>query len=276
MNTENKSTRNLRPKKTLGQNFLKNPSVVKKIIEASEVGEKDHIIEIGPGRGALTEGIAERAEIVYAIEKDRDLFSELEKKYGESGNIRLLNEDILKTDMRKFRKGRKIKLISNLPYNITSPVLSMLIKSRDIFSGITIMVQKEVGERIASPPGKRSYGALSVICQTFFDIKKICSVGADSFRPRPKVDSVVIKLTPTERHSRKIKDLSLYDRVVHSSFSSKRKMISNSLKSSFTREDIDTCLGLSLIDPGRRAETVGVGEFIRLANCFYELQHSTS
>ncbi|MGI9534225.1 MAG: ribosomal RNA small subunit methyltransferase A, partial [Thermodesulfobacteriota bacterium] len=168
----------------------------------------------------------------------------------------------------------RIKFISNLPYNITSPVLSILFENREIFSNIVIMVQKEVGERIASGPNTRIYGSLSVISQTYFDIKKVCFVPSSAFKPRPKVDSVVLKLVPVKSFSKKINDSSIYKNVVQSSFSSKRKMISNSLKSSFEKEDIEFCLKKSGIDGKRRAETLRIEEFIELSNNFFQLQQS--
>lgn len=277
MNTDsNRTDRSFRPTKKLGQNFLTDKTVVNRIIDAAELDSKDLIIEVGPGKGALTGRIAAIVNKIYAIEKDNFLFEELNKKYAASDNMELINGDALKTDFRGFEGKKKIKFIANLPYNITSPVLSKLTEDREIFSNIIIMIQKEVGDRIASKPGNKVYGALSVMIQTFFDVTHLFTVPPGSFSPKPKVDSVVIKLVPTQQYCSLIKDSTLYTRVVKSSFSSRRKMIANSLKSEFGKEEIDLCLAKAEINGTRRAETVNVEEFIRLANNLYELQQSTS
>ncbi len=277
MNTDSNQNGNpFRPTKKLGQNFLTDKNVVTRIIDSARLDRGDVVIEVGPGKGALTGRIASLVKRVYAIEKDNFLYSRLHDKYASADNMTLINEDVLKTDFSNFKSDTKIKFIANLPYNITSPVLSILTEKRDIFSTIIIMIQKEVGDRIASGPGNKTYGALTVMIRTFFDVTHLFTVSPGAFRPRPKVDSVVIKLVPTEKNSSLIIDKKLFTRVVKSSFSSRRKMIVNSLKNEFNKEEIDLCLDKSGIDGKRRAETVSVQEFIRLANSIYELQQSTS
>ena len=277
MNTETNSTdRSFRPTKKLGQNFLTDKTVIKRIINSAELSSEDLIIEIGPGKGALTGRIAAIVKKIYAIEKDNFLFGELEQKYASLDNLILINEDALKIDFSSFKDKEKLKFIANLPYNITSPVLSRLTENRNLFSTIIIMIQKEVGDRIASKPGNKIYGSLSVMIQSFFDVTHLFTVPPGSFSPKPKVDSVVIKLVPTQQHSSLIKNTKLFSRVVKSSFSSRRKMINNSLRSEFEKEEINICLGKSGISGKRRAETLGVSEYIELANNFYELQQSTS
>ncbi len=277
MNTETNSTdRSFRPTKKLGQNFLTDKTVIKRIINSAELSSKDLIIEIGPGKGALTGRIAAIVKKIYAIEKDNFLFGDLEQKYASLDNLILINEDALKIDFSSFKNNGKFKFIANLPYNITSPVLSRLTENRNLFSTIIIMIQKEVGDRITSKPGNKIYGSLSVMIQSFFDVTHLFTVPPGSFSPKPKVDSVVIKLVPTQQHSSLIKNTKLFSRVVKSSFSSRRKMINNSLRSEFEKEEIDICLGKSGISGKRRAETLGVSEYIELANNFYELQQSTS
>ena len=264
-----------RPTKKLGQNFLQDHSIVTKICDAAGLGSDDDIIEVGPGFGVLTEEILKKVNLLYAIEKDKDLCIFLENKFSGFGNIKIINDDILRIDIKKFKDKNSLKFISNLPYNITSPVLSILLENRDILSTVVIMVQKEVGMRISSAPGTKVYGSLSVITQTYFDIKKVCSVPRSAFKPVPKVDSIVLQMDPVSKFSKKIDDHSLYKKVVQSSFSSKRKMIGNSLKPFFDREHIETCLDKSGIDGKRRAETIGIEEFIRIANNFHQLQQST-
>jgi len=265
-----------RPTKKLGQNFLTDKTVINRILDSAALDSKDVVIEVGPGKGALTGRIATIVKNVYAIEKDNFLFGELNNKYASLSNLTLINEDALRTDFKTFEGNPKIKFIANLPYNITSPMLSRLTENRDLFSNIIIMIQKEVGDRIASEPGNKTYGSLSVLIQTFFNVTRLFTVPPGSFKPKPKVDSVVIKLVPTQTHCDLIKDINLYSRVVKSSFSSRRKMINNSLKSEFNKEEIEISLSNSEISGKRRAETMEVSEFIRLANNIYELQQSTS
>ncbi len=277
MNTDpNNPGFSFRPTKKLGQNFLTDKTVINRILDSAALDSKDVVIEVGPGKGALTGRIATIVKNVYAIEKDNFLFGELNNKYASLSNLTLINEDALRTDFKTFEGNPKIKFIANLPYNITSPMLSRLTENRDLFSNIIIMIQKEVGDRIASEPGNKTYGSLSVLIQTFFNVTRLFTVPPGSFKPKPKVDSVVIKLVPTQTHCDLIKDINLYSRVVKSSFSSRRKMINNSLKSEFNKEEIEISLSNSEISGKRRAETMEVSEFIRLANNIYELQQSTS
>ncbi len=277
MNTDsNKTGRSFRPTKKLGQNFLTDTNVISRILDSAALNSQDLIIEVGPGKGALTGRIAAIVNKIYAIEKDNFLFDELNKKYATLNNLIIINEDALKTDFRSFECNTKIKFIANLPYNITSPILSKLTENRAIFSKIIIMIQKEVGNRLASEPGNKTYGALSVMIQTYFDVTHLFTVLPGSFRPKPKVDSVVIKLVPTQQYCSSIKDTKLYSRVVKSSFSSRRKMINNSLRNEFDKEDIEICLSKAGINGKNRAETLSISEFIQLSNSFYELQQSTS
>lgn len=277
MNTDsNKTDRSFRPTKKLGQNFLTDTNVISRILDSAALNSQDLIIEVGPGKGALTGRIAAIVNKIYAIEKDNFLFDELNKKYATLNNLVIINEDALKTDFRSFECNTKIKFIANLPYNITSPILSKLTENRAIFSKIIIMIQKEVGSRLASEPGNKTYGALSVMIQTYFDVTHLFTVLPGSFRPKPKVDSVVIKLVPTQQYCSSIKDTKLYSRVVKSSFSSRRKMINNSLRNEFDKEDIEICLSKAGINGKNRAETLSISEFIQLSNSFYELQQSTS
>ncbi len=276
MNVLNKEVQRFRPTKKLGQNFLKDSTVVHGICQAAGLNESDTVIEVGPGYGILTKKILERAGLLYAIEKDTRLYERLKNELSDTGNVRIINGDFLKMDIKELRFSNALKFVSNIPYNITSPILSILLNNGHMFSDIVIMVQKEFGERMRSAPEGRTYGSLSVISQTYFDIKKVCRVSPEAFRPRPKVESIVLKLNPTDRYKTEITDHSLYKDVVRASFSLKRKMVSNSLRSAFKKEDIDICLERSGIEGKRRAETIEIEEFIRLANSFHQLQQSSS
>ena len=277
MNTDpNEKDPAFRPTKKLGQNFLIDKTVVSRIIDSADLDDSDVVIEVGPGKGALTGSLLSLAKKVYAIEKDNFLYKELLDNYSDSKNLMLINQDVLKTDFNGFKNESKIKFIANLPYNITSPVLSKLTDCRDMFSQITIMIQKEVGDRIASGPGSKTYGSLSVMIQTFFEVTRLFTVHPGAFRPKPKVDSVVLKLVPTNKYSSLIKDSKLFKRVVKSSFSSRRKMVANSLRNEFGKDEIDICLRESGIDGKRRAETFDIGDFIELANNLYKKRQLTS
>ena len=276
MKDQKNNQNRFKPTRSLGQNFLVNTEIAEKICAAANLEQKDIVLEVGPGYGVLTEIIVGKVHCLFAIEKDRRLYSWLIKRFKGYDNLKIINGDILKVNPAELAKNHKIKFISNLPYNITSPVLELLLDNRNLYSTIVIMVQKEVGDRIASKPGTKVFGSLSVISQTYFDIKKVCAVPSGSFKPRPKVDSVVLKMVPTDKFCKMIRDPVLFNSIVRSSFSSRRKMISNSLRSSFDRESIEQCLTESGIDGKRRAETVGIDEFIKLANTFYQLQQSIS
>ena len=179
------------PSKRLGQNFIKDTRVIERIVEIAELSKEDQVIEIGPGLGALTFALAEKAGKVVAIEKDKRLLSRLSGVCGEYPNVELISGDSLKVDFRDFYRGRKMKVISNLPYSISSPVLFKLLKDRDVFSCFILMLQREVGERITAKPGGKLYGSISVLIQTYMDISLAFSVSPYAFWPKPKVDSVV-------------------------------------------------------------------------------------
>lgn len=276
MNILNKEVQRFRPTKKLGQNFLKDSTVVDSICRAANLSKSDTVIEVGPGYGILTKRILEKAGLLYAVEKDTRLYERLKNELADTDNIKIINSDFLKMDIKEFKCSNALKFISNIPYNITSPILSILLKNNHVFSDVVIMVQKEFGERMKSAPEGRIYGSLSVISQTYFDIKKVRLVSPEAFRPKPKVESIVLKLKPTDRYKNRIVDHSLYKDIVRASFSLKRKMVSNSLKSAFKKDDIDTCLERSGIEGKRRAETIEIEEFIRLANNFHQLQQSSS
>ena len=269
-------SQNFFPSKRLGQNFLNNPDILRRICSYGELHPDDHVIEIGPGFGSLTNILCAESGHVTAIEKDVELYKHLSGTMSGIMNLELLQGDILKYDFKDFYSGKKLKLVSNLPYNISSPVLFKLISERDIFSLIVIMLQKELAERIASRPGSRIYGSLSVIAQTFFNIIKVMTVPSSAFKPKPKVDSAVLQLTSLEEPPAHIQNIETYLKVVRSSFSSRRKMLPNSLVSGFSRDIVNEAIERSGIYRKRRAETLTIPEFARLSNEIYFLQQSTS
>ncbi|MGB7291263.1 MAG: 16S rRNA (adenine(1518)-N(6)/adenine(1519)-N(6))-dimethyltransferase RsmA [Thermodesulfobacteriota bacterium] len=252
------------PKKSLGQNFIIDLNVLDRISEIAELTKIDEVLEIGAGLGTLTAYLAERAKRVVAIEKDKRLFEKLMRSVRHLPNVDLVMGDVLKINFRELFTGNKMKVISNLPYSISSPILMRLLENRDIFSLLVIMIQREVGERITASPGARDYGSISVLLQTFFDISIELTVPPEAFWPKPKVNSVVLKLNPLRNPRIEIRDMELFKKIVRASFSSRRKILANSLRSLVPKDEAEEILKSAEIDRKRRAETLSIEEFGRL------------
>ncbi|MEW6145555.1 MAG: 16S rRNA (adenine(1518)-N(6)/adenine(1519)-N(6))-dimethyltransferase RsmA [Thermodesulfobacteriota bacterium] len=253
------------PKKSLGQNFITDKRVIERIIESAGISREDEVLEIGPGMGALTLALAERAGRVVAIEKDERVIDSLRGLLESYPDTRIIQGDCLKLDYSDFYRGRKMKVVSNLPYSISTPVLIKLLGDREMFSSLILMLQLEVGERITASPGGRQYGSLSVLIQTYMDVKILFRVPPSAFWPKPKVDSVVLKFVPLFRPRVPVSDERLHERVLRAAFSSRRKMLGNSLRSLLPKEAVDSVLDSCGIDRTRRAETLTIEEFGRLA-----------
>lgn len=256
------------PSKSLGQNFLKDKNILGKIVGLAELSKQDTVLEIGPGLGALTEELARLAGNVVAIERDKKLIPHLTDLSNSLGNLKLVSEDSLKVDFRELFHDRGVKVVSNLPYSVSTPILIKLLESRDIFSSLVLMLQLEVGERIASGPGSKKYGSISVLLQTYFDITLEFRVPPTAFWPRPKVYSVVLKMVPLRKPRARIADEKLYEKVIRAAFSSRRKMLGNSLQSAFPKDSVRKALLESGIDLKRRAETLSIEEFAILTSKF--------
>jgi 16S rRNA (adenine1518-N6/adenine1519-N6)-dimethyltransferase len=251
-------------KKSLGQNFLNDPAVIDRIISSLELGPDETVIEIGPGHGALTEQLIKQARQVIAIEFDRDLFGLLTQRFGGSGKFSLISGDALSVDLTDILVGTtpaNTKLAANLPYNISTPILQRLIEFRHLFSRLVLMFQKEVVERITAKPGNSDRGFLSVLVENAFETEHLFDVPPTAFRPVPKVWSAVVRLTPKRSI---IKDESLFRDLLSRAFAQKRKTILNNLKG--TVENAVQILTTADIDPGRRAETLTLDEWVRLTN----------
>ncbi len=250
-------------KRYLGQNFLYDPSILKKIIQAAQLNTEDLVVEIGPGHGSLTKMLAEAVRKVVAIELDEELFISLTKEFAGYENVELVHEDALKypyEDLSRF------KAVANIPYYITTPLIFRLFDTRKNLESMTLTVQKEVAERIIAKPGGKDYGVLSIMVQYYAkpSLKFIVPKGA--FRPVPKVDSAVVHIEILERPSIDIKNKDFFSRIVRTAFSQRRKMLSNSLKS--ISGDVKEWLAAAGIDPNRRPETLSIEEFARLANTY--------
>ena len=261
---------NVRAKKALGQNFLVDGNVIDNIIKAAQIEATENILEVGPGRGALTALLAEKAARVLAVEWDRDLVPLLENGVGSRGNVEVVHGDILRVDLPgllgNFRHGRW-KVVANLPYNISSQVLFRFIENRSLFSDMILMLQKEVGERLLAPPSTKEYGVLTVLCRLVFDIEKVFLVKPTSFRPVPKVDSLVLhfRVLPADRLD--VGDEKIFRAVVKAAFSQRRKTLWNCLKSLEMLSEprlLDHVFEKSAIDRTRRGETLSLQEFADL------------
>lgn len=259
-------------KKSLGQNFLVDDNVLRRIAEAVEIGPEDRILEVGPGKGALTRLLASKAGRVVAIELDRRMVEYLRELFRLAENVEVIESDILRTDIAHILEERwsgKWKVAANLPYNISSQVLFMFMDNRSLFSELVLMLQKEVGNRLIARPGCKEYGILSVFCGLYFDITKELLVKPGSFRPVPKVDSVVLKFRVLDAPRVNVCDEMYFRKVVKSSFAQRRKTLWNCLRVVFPQigdNMLKQVLEQCSIDPGRRGETLSLEEFANLAN----------
>lgn len=254
-------------KKSFGQNFLIDQNYVNKIIDALNPQKGETIVEIGAGRGALTEKLLESGANIIAIELDRDLIPVLRAEFGENENFKLIETDALKVDFSEIRKTEnqrsKTKLVANLPFNISTAILQQLIEQRDAFSEMILMFQREVVRRIIAGPGNSERGFLSVLVEAYLEAKKLFDIPPSAFRPAPKVWSAVVRLRPKE-NSRKNDDL--FREIISAGFAQRRKTIANNLKNAPAdlREkigDVEKLLEICEIDPKRRAQTLTLEEW---------------
>lgn len=256
---------NIRTKKSLGQNFLKDPFYLTKIADAAQAGPEDRVLEIGPGLGHLTAVLVKRAKEVLALELDERLIPLLQKEFGSLQNIEILHADALEYAYGSL-PGRW-KVVANLPYYISTPIIQKLIAHRDKFVSLTLMLQKEVAVRIASPPGNKDYGYLSVLVQLYAVPRIEFMVPSDAFTPQPEVDSAVVTLVIREQPAVSLASEIFFIRVVKAAFSQRRKTLRNALKQlEVPGEKMQLVLSKTGIDLARRAETLSVEEFGRLAD----------
>ena len=271
-----KERHNFQLSKSLGQNFITDKSVIEKIVEGSDVTENDLVIEIGPGIGVLTAEAAETAAKVVAIEIDKRLIPILEETLAEYDNIRVVNQDVLKTDINEIiREEREagsftggVKIMGNLPYYITTPIIMGILESGVEADSITIMMQKEVADRIKSSPGGKIYGAISVAVQYYCEVEQVASVPKEVFVPRPKVDSAVLKLAIRKERPVDLIDEKSFFACIKAGFGQRRKTLLNSLTgvNGLSKDDIKEILEEAGIEPSRRAETLDINEFAAIAN----------
>ena len=261
----------LRADKKLGQNFLIDENVVRQIVEAAELSEADTVLEVGPGIGTLTQGLAESKAKVVAVELDTRLLPVLATTLEGYDNVRVVHGDILKVNIMEEVGAPEFKVCANLPYYITTPIIFALLEKRLPMERLVAMVQKEVAERMAAQPGGKEYGALSVAIQYYTEPKIAFIVPPTSFIPAPAVDSAVIVCKRREKPPVEVCDEGLFFRVVKAAFSLRRKMLSNSLKNmGIKSERVAKWLELAGVDGKRRAETLSLEDFAKLTNSFNE------
>jgi len=271
-----KARYNFQLSKSLGQNFLTDVHIIERIVEGSGAGEDDLVIEIGPGIGVLTAEAAQVAAKVIAIEIDKNLIPILQETLGEFDNVQVINQDVLKTDLNQIIADERaagtftggVKIIGNLPYYITTPIIMGLLESGVEADSITVMMQKEVADRIKSAPGNKIYGAISAAVQYYCEVEQIAVVPKEVFVPRPKVDSAVLNLAVRKEKPVDLVDEKLFFACIKAGFGQRRKTLLNSLTGTagLSKDEIKEVLSVAGIDPVRRAETLDMGEFAAIAN----------
>lgn len=260
--------------KKFGQNFLIDGHVLNKIIHAAEITEEDFVLEIGPGIGTMTQYLAEAAKRVLAVEIDRMLIPILEETLAGYENVEVLNADILQLDIKKLVEekngGKPVKVVANLPYYITTPIIMGLLEKHVPVDSITVMVQKEVAQRMQAQPGTKDYGALSLAVQYYCEPYIAANVPPNCFIPRPKVGSAVIRLRTYREAPVKVKDEQLMFRIIRASFNQRRKTLANGLNNSqeltFSKQEIAEAIEALGVPAGVRGETLTLTQFAKLAD----------
>ena len=264
----------LHPKKRLGQNFLIDRNILNKLVAATGAGPGSNVLEIGPGLGVVSCELADTGARVVCVEADSDLAPILKDVLSEYGNVEIIVQDFLKIDLAEFfaswGDGRWI-IVGNLPYYITSPIITKLIDSRQFISSILMMVQREVAQRLRASAGSDDYGALTVFVQYYCEIESVIKVSRNVFYPVPDVDSEIVKLTVREHPAVNVRSEELFFRIVRAAFGKRRKTLFNALGSSselgWDKERARHILESAGIDGGRRGETLSLQEFASLTNC---------
>jgi 16S rRNA (adenine1518-N6/adenine1519-N6)-dimethyltransferase len=261
---------NHRARKRFGQNFLHDPAIIQRIVDAINPQKSDHLIEIGPGKGALTLPLLERVDHLDVIEIDRDLVDKLTKELGHDKRLKIHQADALKLDFSVFNHN-KLRIIGNLPYNISTPLLFHLLSFRDQIQDMTFMLQKEVVERICAHCGNKQYGRLTIMLQLYCNVESLFIVKPGAFTPSPKVDSAIVRLTPLDQPRYALNNYECFKTIVREAFSQRRKTIRNSLKKYIGESDIK---GLE-IAPETRAENLQIVDFVKLANQYHQIKINT-
>ena len=264
--------------KKFGQNFLIDTGILEEIIEAAQITKDDFVLEIGPGIGTMTQYLCEAARAVVAVEIDTNLIPILKDTLAEYNNVDVLNEDILKVDIAKLAEeknnGKPIKVVANLPYYITTPIIMGLFESHVPIDSITIMVQKEVADRMQEGPGSKEYGALSLAVQYYARPEIVVNVPPSCFMPQPKVGSAVIRLTRHSKPPVTVKSEKLLFQVIRASFNQRRKTLANGLANygafGLPKEELQACIEELGVPVNIRGEALSLEQFAQLSNIIYE------
>ena len=246
-------------KKKFGQNFLKDSSIIHAIIQSIQPLQDDLLVEIGPGLGALTKPLLEKTKHLFAIELDRDIVNWMQNQYSKN-NITIFNEDVLNFNFHQSDK--KIRIVGNLPYNISTPILFKCIKDIKIIADLHFMLQKEVVDRMIAAPSSSEYGRLSVMLQYYFAMEHLVHVPKESFDPEPKVESSFVRLIPYDNYPFVANNIDQFGKIVKEAFSQRRKTIRNTLKNFMNANDFENID----INPQLRAENLSVSDFVKISN----------
>lgn len=269
----------VRPSKALGQNFLIDEDVIEAIIDGSDVTEDSLVVEIGPGEGALTTRLAERAGRVVAVELDERLVKLLNVKLFGDDNVEIIHGDILEVDLNTIIKDRvekydlkNVRVVGNLPYYITTPIIMKLLEMGTKADSITVMMQKEVGDRLIAEPGTKQSGAITYAVHYYSDVSKVVDAGSECFYPAPKVDSVVLRMDILNEKPVETKDVKFFFRTIKAGFAQRRKTLLNSLTTleGYDKNTIEEALNVAGIEKSRRAESLTMQEFAALADALRE------
>ncbi|MCR5672033.1 MAG: 16S rRNA (adenine(1518)-N(6)/adenine(1519)-N(6))-dimethyltransferase RsmA [Butyrivibrio sp.] len=265
---------NMSAKKKFGQNFLIDGNVLENIVEAAGVNSKSCVLEIGPGIGTLTQYLADSAKRVIAVEIDKSLMPVLADTLSEYDNVTVINEDVLKVDIaalaQEYNQGKPMKVVANLPYYITTPIIMKLFESGAPIESITVMVQKEVADRMVEGPGSKDYGSLSLAVGYYAETEAVCDVPPSSFIPQPGVGSAVVRLSKYDKPKVSVSDEKYMFEIIRTSFNQRRKTLSNSLSNNpalrVSRDDVQKALSQMGIDERARGETLSLSQFAQLAD----------
>jgi 16S rRNA (adenine1518-N6/adenine1519-N6)-dimethyltransferase len=247
---------------------LTQPRIAERIVALAQLSGRESVLEIGPGRGALTSLLAAAAGKLWLVEIDRDLSAELRARFARDPKVQLIEGDVLAIDLADLlRPYGPVVVVANLPYNIATPLLMRLIEGRDVFARLVLMLQREVAGRLSAKPGTKAYGALSVMFQLHASVRSHFTVGPGAFTPRPKVDSTVVCIEPGSAHEMTAEELRHVRRVVRAAFSQRRKQLGNAL--AVLGEGMSAAFARAGIDPRRRPETLTAGEFVAITRALY-------
>ncbi|MGY6553541.1 MAG: 16S rRNA (adenine(1518)-N(6)/adenine(1519)-N(6))-dimethyltransferase RsmA [Wenzhouxiangella sp.] len=250
-----------RPRKRFGQHFLRDQQIIERLVRAIAPQPQERLLEIGPGEGVLTRPLLASGARVCVVELDRDLAATLHDRLGQPANLDIIQGDILKTDVQRIAAGQRLRVVGNLPYNISTPILFHLFAHLPDIIDLHFMLQKEVVDRLVAEPGSKDYGRLSVMAGFFCQRECLFDVPPEAFRPPPKVMSAIIRLRPKVLGAADLAVLPVLEQVVRHAFGQRRKTLRNSLRPLMD----ESAIAAAGIDPGIRAERLGLGEFLRLA-----------